>query len=268
MEHRDDALLNRLVSPLCYTILLRPISDYVLPLDAIINAECLKLSRHVFPTVLSPCLELLERSKGLWLALQEIYSSEAREVINEGHPVAIALVSGDLDWAMHIAVDELEGPEGSCGWRGEWVCMHLTSLQASHTRSGSAFESSLRPVTRLPDKSFLMPARWWWQRWQCRRVRFIGRVAVDNESEASSSTGMVSSTRYHCGHFTIESQSVGYFARYDWSDFCNWVGLYCKMPTVYAALGIDISELCGCHFDITCPEGPLSHRGPSGLQRM
>ena len=78
MEHRDDVFFNHPVSPLCYTILLGPISDCVLPLDAMINAECLKLSRHVFPTlivaqgahpltsdVLSPCLELLERSNGL-----------------------------------------------------------------------------------------------------------------------------------------------------------------------------------------------------------
>ena len=78
MEHRNDAFFNRPVRPLSYTILLGPISDSVLPLDAMINAERLKLSRHVFPAlviaqgahpltsdVLSPCLELLERSKGL-----------------------------------------------------------------------------------------------------------------------------------------------------------------------------------------------------------
>ena len=54
------------------------------------------------------------------------------------------------------------------GWRGlmapvdekgngfVWI---LSALQALYTRSGSAFELSLRPVTRLSDKSFLMPAR-------------------------------------------------------------------------------------------------------------
>jgi hypothetical protein len=141
IEQRDDTLFNRPISPLCYTILLRPIPDCVLSLDAMINAECLKLSRHVFSTLiiaqgahpfasesLSPCLELLEGSKGFRLALQEIDCLEAREVINEGHPVAIALVSGHLDRAMHIAVDKLKGPRGSCGGRGKGVCMHLSSF--------------------------------------------------------------------------------------------------------------------------------------------
>jgi hypothetical protein len=30
-------------------------------------------------------------------------------------------VSGDLDWAMHIAVDKLEGPGGSCGRRWDSI---------------------------------------------------------------------------------------------------------------------------------------------------
>jgi hypothetical protein len=106
MEHRNDAFFNRPVRPLSYTILLGPISDSVLLLDAMINVERLKLSRHVFPALV-------------------IVQGEAREVINEGHPVAIALV---IDWAMHIAVNKLEGPGGSCGRRWEWVCMHLTSF--------------------------------------------------------------------------------------------------------------------------------------------
>ena len=61
-----------------------------------INAKGLKFSRHVFATliiaqraqsltsdVLSPCLELLESSECLGLALQEINGFEARIVINE-----------------------------------------------------------------------------------------------------------------------------------------------------------------------------------------
>jgi hypothetical protein len=72
MEHGNDAFFN---CPVSYTILLGPISDSVLPLDAMINAEHLKLSGHVFPAliiaqrahpstcdILSPCLEC---SKGL-----------------------------------------------------------------------------------------------------------------------------------------------------------------------------------------------------------
>jgi hypothetical protein len=52
MEHRNDAFFNRPVGPLGYTILLGPISDSLLPLDAMINAERLKLSRHVFPALI------------------------------------------------------------------------------------------------------------------------------------------------------------------------------------------------------------------------
>ena len=66
--------------------------------------------------------------------------------------------------------------------------------KVSHTGSGSACESSLKPVTRLPEYSFLMPAKWWWQRRQCQRSQFKERVVAD-EREANSSTGMVSPTR-------------------------------------------------------------------------
>ena len=109
------------IAPLCNTILLRAIPDSVLSLDAMINAECLPghvLSTRVIPQsaqfrpsdILSPSLELLEYSKGLRFLLQEVNCFEAREVINEGDPVAIPLMCGHLDRAMYIAVDKLEGP--------------------------------------------------------------------------------------------------------------------------------------------------------------
>jgi len=76
----------------------------MLPLNAIIDAECLEVSRHVFTTliiaqaaqsftsdVLSPSLELLECSERFGLALQQINSFEARVVINESDPIAISL---------------------------------------------------------------------------------------------------------------------------------------------------------------------------------
>ena len=110
------------IVPLCNTILPRAIPDSVLSLDAMLNAEHLKLPGHVLSTlvipqsaqfrpsdILSPSLELLEGSKGLRLSLQEVNCLEAREVINEGDPVAIPLMCGHLDRAMHITVDELEG---------------------------------------------------------------------------------------------------------------------------------------------------------------
>ena len=87
-----------------------------------LNAEHLKLPGHVLSTlvipqgaqfrpsdILSPSLELLECSKGLRLSLQEVTCLEAREVINEGDPIAVPLMCGHLDRAMHIAVDKLEG---------------------------------------------------------------------------------------------------------------------------------------------------------------
>jgi len=37
---------------LCYTILLRPVPDSVLSLNAMIDAKCFELSRHVFPTLI------------------------------------------------------------------------------------------------------------------------------------------------------------------------------------------------------------------------
>ena len=51
IEHGNDAFFNCSVGPLHHTILLRPVSDGVLSLDAMINAEHLKLPRHVFPTL-------------------------------------------------------------------------------------------------------------------------------------------------------------------------------------------------------------------------
>jgi hypothetical protein len=117
------------------------IPDSVLPLDAMIDAECLKLPRHVLPTlvitqcaqsltsdVLSPSLELLESSKCFRLVPQEINSLEARMIINEGDPKPISLVRGYLHWTMHIAVNKLERPGSSelGGWEG--ICMHLASF--------------------------------------------------------------------------------------------------------------------------------------------
>ena len=122
-------------------ILLRSVPDSVLSLDAMIDAESLKLSRHVFPTlviaqgaqpftsdVLSPRFELLECSKGLRLVLQQINCFEAREVINECDPEVIALVGGDLHRTMHITVDKLEGSGGCRVRSGEGICMHLSSF--------------------------------------------------------------------------------------------------------------------------------------------
>ena len=103
-------------------ILLRVIPDTVLPLDAMLNAEHLKLPGHVLSTlvipqgaqfrssnILSPSFELFECGKGLRLLLQEVNCLEAREIINESDPIAIPLMCRHLDRAMHIAVDELEG---------------------------------------------------------------------------------------------------------------------------------------------------------------
>ena len=117
-----NTLIHRPIAPFCNTILLRVIPDSVLSLDAMLNAECLKLPGHVLSTlvipqsaqfcpsdILSPSLELLECSKGLRLLLQEVNCFEVRKVINEGDPVAIPLMCGHLDKAMYIAVDELEG---------------------------------------------------------------------------------------------------------------------------------------------------------------
>src|SRR5580693_10599728 len=96
-----------------------------------IDAECLKLSRHVLPTlvitqcaqsltsdVLSPSLELRERSKCFRLVPQQINSLEARMIINKGDPKPISLAHGYLHWTMHIAVDKLERPGGS--ELGDW----------------------------------------------------------------------------------------------------------------------------------------------------
>jgi hypothetical protein len=102
------------------------ILDSVLPLNAMINAECLKILRHVLPTlvitqcaqsvtsnVLSPSLELCECSEHFRLVPQQINSLEVRMVINEGDSKPVSLVCGYLHWTMHIAVDKLERPECS-----------------------------------------------------------------------------------------------------------------------------------------------------------
>jgi hypothetical protein len=106
IEHRDNTFLHHPVSSLCNTILLGTIPDTMLPLNAMIYAECLKLSRHVLATlivaqaaqpftsdILSPSPKLLESSKIFGLALQEINSLETRMVIDEGDPIAITLLS-------------------------------------------------------------------------------------------------------------------------------------------------------------------------------
>ena len=113
IKHGDNTLFHRPITPLCNTILLRLIPDSVLSLDAMINAEHLKLPGHVLSTlvipqsaqfrpsdILSPSFELLEGSKGLRFSLQEVNCFEAREVINEGDPVVIPLMCGHLDRAM------------------------------------------------------------------------------------------------------------------------------------------------------------------------
>ena len=70
--------------------------------------------------ILSSRFELLEGSKCLRLVLKQMDCLEAREVINEGHPIAISLVRSNLHWAMHIAVDKLErsGRSGLRSWEG------------------------------------------------------------------------------------------------------------------------------------------------------
>jgi hypothetical protein len=78
VQHRDNTFFYRPVGPLRHTILLGSVSNSMLPLNAMINAECFKLLRYVFSTliiaqgahplaseVLSPCLELLEHTKDL-----------------------------------------------------------------------------------------------------------------------------------------------------------------------------------------------------------
>ena len=93
----------------------------MLPLDAFINAECLKLGGHVLPTlvipqtaqfhsseILCPSFELLKSSKCLRFLPEQINSSEARVIIDESDPIVIPLMCRHLDRAMDIAVDELE----------------------------------------------------------------------------------------------------------------------------------------------------------------
>ena len=85
IKHGDNTLFHRPITPLCNTILLKAIPDSVLSLDAMLNAEHLKLPGHVLSTlvipqsaqfcpsvILSPSLELLECSKGLRFSLQEV----------------------------------------------------------------------------------------------------------------------------------------------------------------------------------------------------
>ena len=121
--------------------------------------EIVKLPLRVLsftPVTSQPSLALLECSKGLRLSLQQVNCLEVREVINEG---VIPLMCGHLDrpctslwtsWRGFKALED-EGEKGS-------ACI-FPALQASHTGSGSACESSLKPVTRLSDCSFLMPAK-------------------------------------------------------------------------------------------------------------
>src|SRR6266850_1842040 len=91
-------------------------------------------------------------------------------------------------WTSWRGLDALE-----CEIGKGFACI-LPALQASHTRSGSARESSLRPFTRLPESSFLMPAKWWWQRRWCHKVKSIIGDEMD-ESGASCCKGMVSLRR-------------------------------------------------------------------------
>ena len=119
MEHRDDALLHSPVGTLSHSILLRPGSDRVLPLDAMLCTEVIHVPAHVLTTlvlpknldgvtslVLSPSLKPLEAVKGLRLLLHGEGNSESARVINEGDPVDEARVGGNPDRAMDIRVNE------------------------------------------------------------------------------------------------------------------------------------------------------------------
>ena len=90
--------------------------------------------------VLRPRFELLEGSKCLRLVLKEID--------------CVPTFPGPCtsQWTSCKGLEALD-----CEVEKGFVCI-FPALQASHTGSGSARESSLKPVTRLPDKSFLTPA--------------------------------------------------------------------------------------------------------------
>src|SRR6266404_1089247 len=210
MKHGNHTFLHCPVRSFCHSILLRSISDRMLPVYALINAECLKLGGHVLPTlvipqsaqfrsseVLCPDLVLLESSKCLRFLLEQINSLEVRVIIDKCKcdPIAIPLMCRHLDRAMDISLwTSWSGFEALEVEIGKGSACIFPALQAPHTGSGLADESSLNPFTRLPAKSFLMPERWWWQRRQCQRSQSNGRVVVE-DSEADSSTGMVSPTR-------------------------------------------------------------------------
>ena len=75
----------------------------MLPLDALLNAECLHLIAHVFSAlviaqstdflaclVLSKSLELFEGRESLAFGLQQYNRAESGCIVDEGDPIAIA----------------------------------------------------------------------------------------------------------------------------------------------------------------------------------
>ena len=162
IEHGDDTFFNHSIGPFCYTILLRPVSDSVLPLNAMINAECFELSWHIFPTLIimqrshpfaseifSPGLELLDSTKFVWLMFQKINSLKVRDVINKWHPASIAMMSGDLYRAMHIAVNKLEGVGNNRSRRRR---------RTFPTLLVHGFENR---ISGMWDRSVIWYLRWW-----------------------------------------------------------------------------------------------------------
>ena len=74
---------------------------------------------------LSMGFELLECRKCVALRLQQHRSAQARAVVDEGDPVAVARVYTDMEWPMDIRMDEPEWLRGSIERRGEWSSIEL-----------------------------------------------------------------------------------------------------------------------------------------------
>ena len=109
-------------------------------MDAVLGAKLDEWTPHVLPTlvvarslypepegIFGVRLERLEGRESVTLVLQESNHPETQSIADEGHPVGVALRSGDRQRALQVRMDEGEPHEFSRGKTRDGMAIELTS---------------------------------------------------------------------------------------------------------------------------------------------
>lgn len=139
-QEGSGTLRCRPVRSLCDSILVGLVRLSVLPVDAMLSAKVDVLLSHVLPTlvvacgldakaqaVLSICLVRLEGLKSVALALEVGHGPETRGIIDEYHPVKVALRCWSGELALEVSVDQGKANELPGGKTRDGVAIELAS---------------------------------------------------------------------------------------------------------------------------------------------